>query len=59
MTYDYSRRAAWLDLPGNEPDPAAALGLCATHAERLRVPLGWASEDRRFADLAFPSSIAV
>lgn len=63
MTYDYGRRAVWLDLPGEEPDPAAALGLCVTHAERLRVPLGWATEDRRRgrvdADRAFPSAIAV
>ena len=60
MTYDYASRTVWLDHPGDEPDPAAAWGLCVTHADTLRVPVGWAIDDRRTPIIALrPASIAV
>lgn len=59
MTYEYGSRTVWLDLPGDEPDPAAAYGLCAQHAENLRVPMGWAREDRRTPIIPIRPQIAV
>jgi len=59
MTYDYSSRTVWLDNPGSEPDPAAAWGLCSAHADRLRVPVGWAREDRRTPIIQLRPAIAV
>ena len=58
LTYNYGRRIAWLD-DLDEPEPAGH-DLCAAHADRLRVPLGWAREDRRApAVRPFPTRIAV
>lgn len=48
LSYDYARRAAWLDLPLGTTD-GGHWGLCQDHADRLRVPLGWTCEDRRTA----------
>ncbi|MDP9070371.1 MAG: DUF3499 family protein [Actinomycetota bacterium] len=59
MTYEYASRTVWLDSPGQEPDPNAAWGLCATHADRLRVPLGWSRNDRRAPILPLRPPIAV
>ena len=46
MTYDYTARSAWIDdlEPESEPNQ---YDLCATHADRLAVPQGWARSDRR------------
>lgn len=59
MTYEYASRTVWLDSPGQEPDPAAAWGLCAAHADRLRVPVGWSRNDRRATLLPVRPPIAV
>lgn len=59
MTYHYASRTAWLDSPGDEPDASAAWGLCATHAGSLKVPVGWACEDRRTPIIPLRPSIAV
>ena len=59
MTYDYASRTVWLDSPGGEPDPTAAWGLCATHADGLKVPVGWARNDRRTPIIPIRPSIAV
>ena len=59
MTYEYANRTVWLDTPGQEPDPEAAWGLCSTHADRLRVPLGWDRNDRRRPALPLRPPIAV
>jgi hypothetical protein len=59
MTYEYGSRTVWLDNPGAEPDPAAAWGLCAPHADTLRVPMGWARDDRRTPIIQLRPSIAV
>lgn len=59
MTYDYSSRTVWLDNPGAEPDPAAAYGMCAAHADQLKVPMGWAREDRRTPIIPIRPAIAV
>lgn len=45
LTYHYPSRTVWLDPAGI--DPEAGWGLCATHAETLKVPVGWALDDRR------------
>ena len=58
MTYDYASRTVWLAGPGDEPD-ASAWGLCATHAGSLRVPVGWACDDRRTPIIPIRPSIAV
>lgn len=59
MTYDYASRTVWLHSPGDEPDPAAAWGLCPAHADRLNVPVGWALEDRRTPIIQLRPQIAV
>jgi hypothetical protein len=46
LTYDYLQRTAWLDDVGGDPSGTTWL-LCITHAEGLRVPVGWTLEDRR------------
>jgi hypothetical protein len=43
LGYDYASRTAWLE-PAHAP---GGWGLCITHADTLRVPLGWALDDRR------------
>jgi Protein of unknown function (DUF3499) len=43
LTYDHGGATAWVDDPGGE----GGWSLCATHADRLRVPTGWAMIDRR------------
>ena len=59
MTYHYASRTVWLDSPGEEPDAAAAWGLCAPHADALKVPVGWACDDRRTPIIPIRPSIAV
>ena len=53
LTYDYGERVAWLDrlvdISGN------AWPLCSTHADGLKVPLGWTKEDRRVPALPMPA----
>jgi len=46
LTYHYVSRTAWLDLMGDEHEPAS-YDLCHQHANRFTVPLGWKREDRR------------
>jgi hypothetical protein len=46
LTYHYASRTAWLDLMGDEHEPAS-YDLCHQHADRFTVPLGWNREDRR------------
>lgn len=58
MTYHYADRTVWLDSPGSEPD-ATVWGLCATHTASLKVPVGWACEDRRTQTIPIRPSVAV
>lgn len=46
LTYDYANRLVWLDDHGGAPEPGL-WGICQDHADRLRVPRGWARQDRR------------
>ncbi len=46
LRYDYATATVWLDPAGDDPR-ASTLGMCAVHADTLRVPLGWTCEDRR------------
>lgn len=59
MTYDYARRVVWLDALGTEDAGGVLWGLCAGHAANLRVPRGWAMEDRRRPPVALHQRIAV
>ena len=46
LTYEYGRSHVWLDELTPEREPHG-YDLCAAHAERLSVPLGWHLADRR------------
>ncbi|MEA3078088.1 MAG: hypothetical protein QOF60_2996 [Actinomycetota bacterium] len=46
LTYHYGSRSVWLDNLDEEVEPSA-YDLCHRHAARLRVPVGWALDDRR------------
>jgi hypothetical protein len=48
LTYEYGRSQVWIDDLTAERDPHG-YDLCARHAERLSVPLGWRLADRRHA----------
>ena len=50
MTYDYASRTVWIDHSGSDPDPTAMWGLCASHADNLRVPVGWARDDQQLTN---------
>jgi hypothetical protein len=58
LTYDYNARTAWLAHLASEGHPMA-YDLCSEHADSLRVPVGWALQDRRSrVALVVPDSIA-
>lgn len=46
LTFAYARRTVWIEDLTPQPHPAA-YDLCAAHAERLAVPVGWTKEDLR------------
>lgn len=46
LTYAYARSIVWIEDLTPQPHPAA-YDLCAAHAERLAVPIGWTKEDLR------------
>ncbi|HEY2301574.1 MAG TPA: DUF3499 family protein [Acidimicrobiales bacterium] len=46
LTYDYAGQQVWLDDMSTTGD-GNRWALCASHAERLRVPQGWVVQDRR------------
>lgn len=48
LTFAYAKRVVWIEDLTPEPHPAA-YDLCAAHAERLAVPVGWAKDDLRVA----------
>src|SRR5919201_4074793 len=48
LTFAYSQRVVWIEDLTQAPHPAA-YDLCAAHAERLAVPIGWAKEDLRMS----------
>ena len=47
LRYDYKERAVWLDDLGPAEAGPDAWGMCTAHADGLRVPHGWSTEDRR------------
>ena len=55
LTYHYASRTAWLDQLRDEDDPSS-YELCAQHADRFTVPLGWTREDRRATDDLFDAN---
>lgn len=46
LSYDYEARTAWVDELSTEATPNL-YDMCAAHADRLRVPVGWERADRR------------
>ncbi|GAC1412037.1 MAG: hypothetical protein NVSMB57_07380 [Actinomycetota bacterium] len=48
LTFAYAQRVVWIEDLTAVAHPAA-YDLCAAHAERLAVPIGWAKEDLRMA----------
>lgn len=46
LTYAYAQKVVWIEDLVQEPHPAA-YDLCAAHAERLAVPVGWDKQDLR------------
>jgi hypothetical protein len=46
LTFQYANRRVWLDNLYDDPDPSM-IALCALHADRVSVPVGWSGEDRR------------
>lgn len=46
LTYDYGAKSVWLESLTAEAHPMRH-DLCAEHADRLRVPVGWQLDDRR------------
>ena len=58
LTYDYAHRTAWVERLDAEAHPMS-YDLCAAHADAMRVPQGWALQDRRVRyPAALPQSIA-
>lgn len=58
LTYDYANRTAWVERLDAEGHPMC-YDLCTEHADALRVPQGWALQDRRVRyPAALPQSIA-
>jgi len=58
LTYDYSNRTATVERLDDEAHPMR-YDMCAGHADALRVPQGWARQDRRVRyPAALPQSIA-
>ena len=49
LTFQYANRRVWLDDLSPDPEPAM-IELCAYHADRVSVPVGWSGEDRRATD---------
>ena len=47
LHYDYAASTVWLDPIVVEDLVPGAWVICASHAERLRVPAGWTLVDRR------------
>ena len=58
LTYRYASRTVWIDNLDEEREPSA-YDLCANHAAKLKVPVGWALEDRRTPIIPLRPSIAV
>jgi len=48
LSYNYAERTVWVDDLTVEPHPMLH-DLCAEHAARLGVPMGWTRRDRRSA----------
>ena len=46
LSYDYDARKVWLEGQADEAHPMR-YDLCAEHADRLCVPVGWDLDDRR------------
>ena len=54
LTYDYGASTAWVEPLNAEAHPMR-YDLCADHARALRVPQGWALQDRR---VRYPAALS-
>ena len=57
LTFQYANRRVWLDDLYADPDPSM-IDLCAFHADRVSVPVGWSGEDRRSLKSEISESLA-
>jgi hypothetical protein len=57
LTYHYGSRTAWVDNLDEEAEPHS-YDLCARHAARVNVPVGWALDDRRTPIIPLRPSLA-
>ena len=57
LTFQYGNRRVWLDDLYADPDPSM-IDLCAFHADRVSVPVGWSGEDRRSVKSEVTESLA-
>ncbi len=57
LTFQYANRRVWLDDLYDDPDPSM-IDLCALHADRVSVPVGWSGEDRRSVGPEISESLA-
>jgi hypothetical protein len=57
LGYDYVARTAWLDDIGTDL-AGSSWFLCISHADNLRVPVGWTLDDRRAEVVGLRSSRA-
>ncbi len=57
LTFQYANRRVWLDDLYDDPDPSM-IDLCALHADRVSVPVGWSGEDRRSISPDISESLA-
>jgi hypothetical protein len=53
LTYDYGQSVGYLDWL--QPPHPMQYDLCITHADRIRVPVGWELQDRRTVRIISPS----
>jgi hypothetical protein len=59
LSYSYADRTVWIEPVSPENDPMTH-DLCADHAERLVLPLGWTRRDiRAVADVGGPITPSV
>lgn len=46
LSFNYQQRTVWIERRSDEPHPST-YDLCADHAERISVPVGWSLTDCR------------
>ena len=55
LVYDYGARVVWLGELDSDGDGPRIWGVCSTHADNLKVPVGWTLDDRRVPRISIRS----